>query len=175
MCEGIKIAHDCGFRHLRSIEIHEPYYKQGLERLADYSNITLYHGKTEDLLSIAIKNSEALIREWESEHQISEIEKRITFWIDGHFSGIHNGIKTPGSENNCPLLIELDIIKKSGRKHDNILLDDLRCCNTELFEDSIHGRITKEMIEQKLLEINPDYKLEYHDSWEPRDILSASV
>ena len=160
-----------GSTSIKSIEIHEPYYLDCVQKFKNDYRVQLYHGRTEELLEVAIAQTQNLIQNLESEHQLMNFYRRITFWLDAHGSGPG----TPSSENICPLLIELEIIKKSGRKNDIILIDDIRCCNTELFEDSFNGRITKEMLESKVREINPNYNIMYEDSWERSDIMCCYI
>lgn len=157
-----------GVVSIRSIEIHEPFYRDCVHKFKDDWRVNLLYGKTEELLPVAIAQTQSMI---DGTNLNPLFDRRITYWLDAHGSGPG----TPSSENICPLLIELDIIKKSGRKNDIILIDDIRCCNTELFEDSFNGRITKEMLESKVREINPNYNIVYEDSWERSDIMCCYI
>ena len=55
-------------------------------------------------------------------------------------------------------LSELDVIKRHPLRSHTIIIGDMNLAGTEAF-----GGITKAQIEQKLLEINPDYIINYGD------------
>jgi hypothetical protein len=74
------------------------------------------------------------------------------------------------SSQKCPLETELNIISQHPIKIHTIMVDDMRCCNTDYFDFK-----SKELIEQAILKINPEYKLVYENSWEPSDILVATI
>lgn len=59
---------------------------------------------------------------------------------------------------NCPLIEELEQIKQHPIKNYIILIDDMHCWNTELFD--FMGQ--SDFIE-KILEINPEYEIRYVD------------
>ncbi|MFI4919994.1 MAG: hypothetical protein ACHP65_10620, partial [Legionellales bacterium] len=75
---------------------------------------------------------------------------RILFWLDGHYSG--SG--TACGDIESPILAELEIIKNEGNYSHCILIDDAR-----LFKGT-HGYPTLDRTMSKLLEINPNYKIE---------------
>ena len=97
---------------------------------------------------------------------IKDIDSPITFWLDGHFSG---GSTALGSEA-CPILKELDQIKKHPIKTHTILIDDLRVFGTHSF-----NFITIDQIKEKILEINPNYTFWYENGVIPNDVLVAQV
>ena len=148
--EGIQIALEAGFAYVKSVEIDEQRWRDCLLKFHNNSRVQLYYGSTEDKLWDMIKN----------------IDVPCTFWLDAHWSGPGE----PMSSQKCPLETELDIIKQHPIKNHTIMIDDMRCCNTDYFDYK-----TKEILENKLLSINPSYKLIYEDSWEPKDILVASI
>lgn len=84
------------------------------------------------------------------------------FWLDAHSQ------LTEGEEDNFPLLRELEEIKKSGINNATILIDDF------LFMS--HKEITgwtKKLIERKVREINPSYRIEYLSNPIKNNILMA--
>ena len=81
---------------------------------------------------------------------IASINKPITFWLDGH-----NMYPTPYTKN-CPLIEELDQIKKHSIKSHTIIIDDMHCLNTLYFD-----YLSREALIKKVLEINPNYKITY--------------
>ena len=74
----------------------------------------------------------------------------ITFWLDSHWSGVADVGCDP--ETICPILYELDQIKKHPIKSHVIMIDDIRLMIPE------HFKVTKEEIVNKIMEINPAYK-----------------
>lgn len=148
--EGIDIALMSGFANIRSVEIDKDRYDQCSEKFKNNTNVKLYFGSTENNL-------------WD---MIKDINKPITFWLDAHWSGPGE----PMSDQKCPLETELSIIAQHPIKTHTIMIDDMRCCNTDYFDFK-----TKNQIEQAVLKINPNYKFIYEHSWEPLDILVATI
>lgn len=155
--EGIAFALQAGYQVVNSIEIFDRYYYENLERYKNVQNLILYHGPTEKLLKYPIVRIPMALP--------------ITYWLDAHYSNQNaDGSETPRSDVNCPVLKELEIIRQSGRQHDTIMIDDMRCCGTPLFDN-----ITRSDLEKAVLAINPNYEIVYEDSWDPKDILCARV
>jgi hypothetical protein len=160
--EGLDIALDCGFEYVDSIEIFEEFFIKAKNKFKNNLNVKLYLGKSEDTLWDVIKNK----------------NDKITFWLDGHYMGPISDVyqetflKTgsPMSDIKTPILHELEIISKHHIKDHTIMIDDMRCCDTDLFDF-----ISKKQIEECVLKINPNYKIYYENSWEPNDILIAKV
>lgn len=98
---------------------------------------------------------------------IRPLDKPITFWLDAHMNP-----PGPKGKKNTPLLEELEQIKHHPIKTHTILIDDLHCCGTILFDF-----LTKKDIIRKVLEINPDYIIEYvaggDDGEYPNNVLVA--
>lgn len=90
---------------------------------------------------------------------IATINEPVTFWLDAHASGGDTmGAALP------PIIEELEIIKSHRIKTHNILIDDLRCWNWN------------DILEKKLLEINPDYIIRLEDSsLFKNDIMAATI
>lgn len=81
---------------------------------------------------------------------IAPLNKPITFFLDAH-----NGSPVEGAKNT-PLLEELEQIKQHPIKTHTILIDDMHCCGTLFFD-----YLTKEDLIAKILEINPNYTIDY--------------
>lgn len=153
--EGLQMALDIGFANVRSVEIHEPYWKENLLKYHNNPRVRLYLGSSEEQL-------------W---NMIQGINVPCTFWLDGHWSGDD----TPTwSGQNCPLEDELNIIKQHHIKNHTILIDDIRCCGTPHFKNK-KGIIYKYELEDWIRQINRDYRIFYENSWEPNDILVATI
>lgn len=148
--QGVEYALDVGFDHVRSVDINYASYTDNLVKFNYNPRVQLYHGPTETKL-------------WE---MIKDIDVPATFWLDAHWSG--EG--TPMSDKKCPLLEELEVIKNHLVKNHTIMIDDIRCCGTDYFDF-----ITKEQLEAKVREINPNYVITYEDSWEKNDIMVCRI
>ena len=84
-------------------------YKKSEVLLADYKNVQLLNGTSEDIFPVLIPT----------------LKGNVSFWLDGHFSG-GNTFK---GKTETPIIIELAEIKKSIKNFDkvSILVDDFRC------------------------------------------------
>ena len=135
--DGIQKALDAGFEQVRSIEVHPNLIAGARQRFNDRPNVKIYQGDSScDLWSV-----------------IADLDQPATFWLDAH-------ICPPREDGgkNCPLIEELEQIRRHPIKTHVILIDDMHCCHTQLFD--FMGR---EHFIQKLLEINPDYHICYVD------------
>lgn len=129
---GIDAALACGFEEVRTIDIDKSNTIYTRENHSQYNNITYYIGDSGKLLG----------------EMIQDIDEPVTFWLDAH--------NYPGEEGkqNCPLMEELEFIKNHPVKTHTILIDDMSCAGTIHFD-----YITKDMIKEKIKEINPDYTI----------------
>ena len=91
MEKHLKYLHK-SFDKLYSIEVYEPNYLIAKKRNIKYKNIKIYLGDSAKLLP----------------EIISSVEGRTIFWLDGHYSGTGTG----KSDTNCPILNEIEAIKK---------------------------------------------------------------
>jgi len=89
---------------------------------------------------------------------LSHITCKATFWLDAH--EMNAGPK-------CPLPLELDEIKKHHINYHTIMVDDRR-------ELPWWGTSEAEVI-RKLLEINPKYKIVFHDNLYRKEDLIVAV
>ena len=73
-------------------------------------------------------------------------------------------------ETRCPVLFELEQIKKHDINTHTIMVDDMRLM------DGNHFPVFQNEIVKKLLEINANYKLKYYDDYtSTNDILFAYI
>lgn len=129
---GIKVALECGFKHIYSCDIVENSYNLCKSLYKD-SNVFLYHSDSLNFLETLSSN----------------LNSNITFWLDAHE---HN---TPTGN---PLEKELDIIKQKFSNNNTILIDDIN-----LFGRGWAKNNVVDNIKQKLLIINPNYKIKILD------------
>lgn len=133
---GVQKALEAGFAEVRTIEADPGLVKSVRHRFRNSPQVRIFKGDSSKRL-------------WEI---IKDIRKRsITFWLDAHvFPPREDGGK------NCPLIEELEQIKRHPIKTHTILIDDMHCCGSASFD-----YLTREDLIKKLLEINPNYRIFY--------------
>ena len=141
-CRGGSIftAIQSRFRRIYSIESDPDFYAYSKELFKRHPFVKIWHGDSKLLL-------------WE---MIQDIDRPITFWLDAHrFPPLDDGSK------NCPLLEELEQIRRHPIKTHTILIDDMHCCGQLEFD-----YLSKEDLIAKILEINPEYVITFVDGGE---------
>ena len=133
--EGVIFALRAGFPEIHSIEIDPQFVRNAKKRFESHKNVHIWEGDSGKILYDVIK----------------DINGPITFWLDGH-----RGTPDPMGGKNTPLLEELDEIKKHHIKNHTIVIDDMHCCKTILFDYMVQQDIIN-----KIMEINPDYVVSY--------------
>ncbi len=147
--DGIQQAIDAGFKTIYSIELGRELYELCRNRFKDIPNVILIHGESHLVL----------------DNLLSTIHEPVTFWLDGHFSGMDTVL----GQYNSPLIQELGCIGRHHIKTHTILVDDLRCWYL-----NDHGFNTLSL-KNKILTINSDYKFIFEDGTIPQDILAAKI
>lgn len=153
--DGIQKALNAGFEEVRSMDIDEGLLKDARRRFSGDSRVHIHLGDSGTRLSDII----------------DDITEPVTFWLDAH-----NGFPDPNAVGvkNTPLMQELEQIKQHPIKTHTILIDDMHCCDTLLFD-----YLSKADIVAKVLEINPNYIIEFvpggDDGEYPHNVLVARV
>lgn len=94
------------FENVITIENSEDIYKQIANELNAFSNVKAKFGNSKNILS-----------------ELEEIkESNVIYWLDAHWCG---GLSY-GEFDQCPLVEELEIIKKNGGENPIIMIDDAR-------------------------------------------------
>jgi len=119
------------FRKVISVEIYPPFHRDNAAQFARDPDVHILLGDSGKNLPEAITLASG----------------RILFWLDGHYSGAGTGI----GEKVSPIIEELRLIAKAGRKDDCIVIDDKR-----LFTGS-DGYPTLDEAIVELKAINPAY------------------
>lgn len=159
---GIAIALYSGFREIHSVEVNPDYYGACLKSFGTNPKVHLYLGDSKEVLPNILK----------------KINKQATFFLDSHVA--HNTSLSKG-ENEVPLLSELEAIKKHPINTHTILIDDSRLMGKTPQGNSSEVSlewlfITKDVIIKRLLEINPEYLIEFIDSTNaPGDLMVARI
>lgn len=147
--DGIQEALQCGFERVISYEVAPHLYQHCQQRFKNDPRVTL------------LPRSSVTMGP-----DLQAINDRITFWLDGHYSGG----ETHYVNTKCPLLQELDIIAQHPRHDHTLLIDDVRLLGTDEFE-----YITLESVKKRILDINPAYEITFVPGYQDRDILVAQV
>lgn len=152
--DGIQAALDAGFKHIYSIELSEQFYDCCFNRF-------VLNSQVEGQIELILGDSGEVLPE-----VLSKINAPVTFWLDGHYSGG----STAKGESNTPLLRELEHIAKHHIKNHTILIDDVRCFDTNDFDF-----LTMEEVKEKILSINPLYEFSFENGYIENDVLVARV
>lgn len=150
--DTVAYALNGGFPNVLSMELSEVFFKRCEERFKDDPRVKIFLGNSRYDLS----------------KMIQPINAPITFWLDGHWSGVPDiGVD---AECICPVLYELEQIKAHPIKTHTIMVDDIRLM------DGHHFPVLKHQIEQMIMEINPNYVIQYFDDYtSPNDVLIATI
>lgn len=146
---GILLAIEAKFKNIISIELSEKYYNICKENFKQHDNVHLYLDSSEKTLKDILK----------------DIDKPITFWLDGHYSGGDTG----RGELISPLMLELEEIGNHHIKNHTILIDDLRLWKKPDVDFDVEDIINK------LKDINPSYVIDYVHGHVDNDVLVAMV
>lgn len=97
------------FKKLYSIELSKELYENAKNRFHGYPHVKILQGDS----GIVLKDV------------LAEVSTRCIFWLDGHYSGVFNGVQTAKGDKGSPISEELSIIFDSGLDH-TVLIDDAR-------------------------------------------------
>jgi hypothetical protein len=98
-------------RRVTSIELDPGLAARAHERFRDRSEVTVLEGDSGELL----------------EGVLAGVHEPALFWLDGHFSGVYEGVQTARGRDDTPLRRELDTIAAWPHAPESvILIDDAR-------------------------------------------------
>lgn len=130
------------FKKIHTVELDYDLYEAAKNRFEDNEKIVVHHGNSPEIFSTIL----------------NQLNGNILFWLDGHYSG--RG--TACGESATPIMQELEAIKNSNVNDATILIDDIRCFLSSIKTSrkirSLTGYPTAYEVEQKILEINPNYR-----------------
>lgn len=151
--KGVEFAIEAGFQTIHSLEIDSKKVEICRNKFKKYSNVFIHH-----------KDSSCEL--WDV---ISEIDEPITFWLDANSTDIDSS--KPDIKYTY-LMDELEQIKRHPIKSHTILIDDMHCSGSVYFD-----YLEINDIVDKLLEINPNYRIEFIDGGDdgeyPNNVLVA--
>ena len=151
---GVGLALEAGYGSVSSVELSPALYANAVASYVNKPNVKIFQGTSESQL-------------WE---MIKGVNEEIVFWLDAHRA---DGIMGPEAS---PIIKELAIIGRHPIKTHVIMIDDVRDMGTEHF-----GMITQQEVVERVLAINPNYKIAYEDGSIddarifPKDILVACI
>jgi hypothetical protein len=150
--EALRLAIQCGFKKIYSIEINSDLVKTNRLQFAEHIEtglVEIIEGDTSIVFPELVKR----------------LDGRTTFWLDAHWDG------GPMGTVKCPLPMELDAIQTHAIKNHTIMIDDRRCFGIGNWGAGI---VESEII-SKVKDINPLYEIGYEDGCIPNDIITAVV
>lgn len=159
--DAVQKALEAGFDYCYSIELSDKYFRIATERFKDNPKVKIIQGDSALMLWDVIK----------------DINGRITFWLDGHYSKGDTAL----GKYCSPLIAEIEQIGRHYNNKHTIIIDDMRnwtkpgpikCCCSEFPCGKIYGFGYNEIM-SALLKVNPIYNFEYIDGYVPNDILIA--
>lgn len=151
---GVRAALDAGFKQVCSIEFYAKRLERVKAKFAGDKRVQIIEGDSGIILGSILK----------------EINKSITFWLDAHFS---KGVDYPKPmTDTCPILKELEHIKKHHVKGHTILIDDVRCFRQKI---GLWKMIGLADIIVHIKAIDPRYEIRYIKGFVVNDILVAEV
>ena len=151
--EGTQQALDCGMRNIITIEANSEVFVQASRRFIGEDRVTGVLGDSGDVLKGVLEY----------------ITESCVFWLDSHYS---TGDEELEDVSKCPILQDLRSISDHPIKNHVNLIDDLRYFITGL---EMWGGVLLGDITNMILEINPEYKIDYADGHVPNDILVAEI
>lgn len=147
---GIDVALKCDFEKIYSVDIDSKYHAHCTDKFKEQvesNQVELYIGDSAKMLKDILQ----------------KIDEPVTFWLDAHGGGGFGG-------SICPIIKELEQIAQHDIKNHTILIDDRR-----MFGKVWGVGLKEEDVINLLKEINPNYKIEYANGCEPKDIIVAYV
>lgn len=136
---GIMKALECGYENIYSCDINPDRVTAAKEMYKDHVNI---HIET-NTSPVAIENF------------LKEIDERCVFWLDGHSMPNDMANESRGFGDDtvregfppCPLVDEIKVISQHHIKDHVILIDDIQCFGTWMFEGLTFDEIRKQIEE----------------------------
>jgi hypothetical protein len=158
---GVINAISSHFDEIHSIELDESLYKTNKEQFKNNSNVNIYCGDSSIILYDVIKN----------------INKRMFFWLDGHYSGHGTAQSNTTQLYEFPLIYEIQQIAKHHIKNHIILIDDLRCFLSFEEQEKLNykTKYSLDILKEELLKINNNYKFGRIDGFISQDILLVTM
>ena len=150
---GILMAVYAGYNKIYSCDILEKFVTNARNKF-DSNIVEIFHGSSEDALR----------------YFLSKINECCTIFLDGHvmpndtqdpLKGFHADQKKETEKlkiKNCPLMEELEIISSSNIKNHIIIIDDIHCFDTWMYD-----WLSLSTVINKIKSINQNYNCVIYD------------
>lgn len=149
----VQKALDAGFTRIHTIEIDDGLFRKARERFKDRPEVNLHKGDS----IVCLKSI------------LAALSEPAVFWLDAHRTYADEGLLAGGAVP-CPVMEELALLADHPIKEHTILIDDRR-----LLGQASWGSIEEATVIDRLLSINPEYRIVYHDCRFPADVIVASL
>lgn len=151
------------FRKVYTIELRDDFVMKAktiFQKDIDNDRLTIIHGDSAKMSEYISGNS--------------DFNEKCLFFLDAH---VDNPGITQAYISLCPLMFELDAISKLPRNDNVICIDDVRVIRQAYpWGETRHGNVSYiDMLQQRILEINSNYKFRYMNGYIKNDILVAYV
>jgi hypothetical protein len=145
--QTVETARQLGFKTIYSVELSAKWHTHCVERFKGYEGIHILRGDSAASLKDILKHAAG----------------PCVIWLDAHYSGGD----TACGDIPCPIYDELDAIAQDECKEHTILIDDLRGFGEKkaelLFDVPGLEDLSKEGVIERVMAINPNYKISYED------------
>lgn len=162
-----KKALKCGFTKLYGVEIRTDLCEYAKVEYGDYISTGRYNLINDDSANMAKHLKDDAFKE------------KTMFFLDAHIDNpLISTLGIVPYKKKCPLFEELNAIDELERKDNIILVDDLRIVNGNMEEwDGItqDKQNNLELIKERVLQINSNYKFDTLDGYVPNDILLCYI
>lgn len=150
--DTIRKAIESGYEEIHSIEINDFYYQKNKINFEFNKNVYLHKGDSSLILFDIIK----------------DMNEQITFWLDGHYMSQDKKQKENQTESKkiYPILEELNLISLHKIKNHIVMIDDM---------NDIINHIDINIIKEKILRINKNYKISLIKGQQEDEILIAQI
>ena len=147
--DGINAAFEAGYQKVYSCDINQEKIDMANEKFADKNLTTL------------CKSSESALEKF-----LSEIDEPVVIFLDAHAmpkqelrEDLGFGECTLGDGPTSPLMQEIDVIGKHKIKNHTVLIDDIQCFKTWMFDGLTFGEVV-----EKMKSINEKYVYDTFDN-----------
>lgn len=155
----VEVARQLGFKNIYSVELSDKWYKHCAERFGGYEGIHILQGDSSEKLK----------------EILSLVDGPCVIWLDAHYSGGD----TACGDLPCPIYGELDVIAADKCKEHTILIDDMRGFGPKkaelLFDVPELKDLSQEGVVERVLAVNPNYKISYEDGTHGNTIFKDDI
>lgn len=160
-----KKALETGFEKIHSCDINETFLEDGkilFQKEIEEGKIFLHFGRSTEILQNILNN----------------LDEKAVFFLDAHDLNYENTKKDMWNElDGCPIMSELELIKKHKINNHTIIVDDLRMFSAQCVPGTwAYGKnVSFDNIIDKLREINENYIIQLETGIQNKDVIVAYI